>query len=281
MRLLSLVCHVRPERPATLPPHLGRAAHAALLRLLHEADPSLAAQLHDEDGPKPFTCTSLVGPRGRAGEVEPRGRYWLRFTALNDAVAHALDAWARGGSQQVELDGVAFAVEEIARTPAQHPWAAESTYEELAARWLIPRPPGGEAEQAVPWRIGLQFTTPTAFRSGGKQIPVPLPDLVFGSLVERWNAYAPITLAEEARRYGAECVAISRYVLRSRAVGYKESAIKVGATGECWYSALNRDHYWLAVLNLLADFAFWSGVGAQTAIGMGQVRRLRSAEHQM
>jgi CRISPR-associated endoribonuclease Cas6 len=278
MKLLSLVCHVRPERPATLPPHLGRAAHAALLRILHEADPALAAHLHDEDGPKPFTCTSLIGPRGRAGEVEPRERYWLRFTALNDAVAHALSAWTRSPAPRLELDGILFAVEEIATAPSQHPWAAESTYEEVGKRWLIPRPAGDGTEAALPWRIGLQFTTPTAFRSGGKQIPVPLPDLVFGSLVERWNAYAPITLAEEARRYGAECVAISRYALRSRAVGYKESAVKVGATGECWYSALNRDRYWLAVLNLLADFAFWSGVGTQTAIGMGQVRRVRSAE---
>jgi CRISPR-associated endoribonuclease Cas6 len=27
-------------------------------------------------------------------------------------------------------------------------------------------------------------------------------------------------------------------------------------------------------LNLLADFAFYSGVGAKTAMGMGQVRRI-------
>jgi CRISPR-associated endoribonuclease Cas6 len=39
------------------------------------------------------------------------------------------------------------------------------------------------------------------------------------------------------------------------------------------YRALGADRYWLGVINLLADFAFYSGVGVQTTTGMGQVRR--------
>jgi CRISPR/Cas system endoribonuclease Cas6 (RAMP superfamily) len=44
--------------------------------------------------------------------------------------------------------------------------------------------------------------------------------------------------------------------------------------GEVTFTALNRDRYWLSVLHLLAAFAFYSGVGYQTAAGLGQTRTI-------
>ena len=49
-------------------------------------------------------------------------------------------------------------------------------------------------------------------------------------------------------------------------------AMQIGFTGPVLFTALNRDRYWLNVLHLLAAFAFYSGVGYGTAIGLGQVR---------
>ncbi|MBX3015615.1 MAG: CRISPR system precrRNA processing endoribonuclease RAMP protein Cas6 [Caldilineaceae bacterium] len=40
-----------------------------------------------------------------------------------------------------------------------------------------------------------------------------------------------------------------------------------------FFGALGGDRYWLATLNMLADFAFYSGVGVKTTIGMGQAWR--------
>ncbi|RIK35422.1 MAG: CRISPR-associated protein Cas6, partial [Chloroflexi bacterium] len=47
--------------------------------------------------------------------------------------------------------------------------------------------------------------------------------------------------------------------------------------GQATYVAVAADRYWLAVLQMLADFALYSGVGVQTATGMGQVRRVEKA----
>jgi hypothetical protein len=44
--------------------------------------------------------------------------------------------------------------------------------------------------------------------------------------------------------------------------------------GQVTYTALDDDRYGLAALNILADFALYSGVGVQTATGMGQCRRV-------
>jgi CRISPR-associated endoribonuclease Cas6 len=105
-------------------------------------------------------------------------------------------------------------------------------------------------------------------------VPVPMPGLVFGSLVERWNAFSPITLSPDMRRYGEEVMAISQYSLRSAPVAQKAQGLRIGGVGEVTYRALSSDRYWIGVMHMLADFALFGGVGVQTATGMGQVRKV-------
>ncbi|MDE3091666.1 MAG: CRISPR system precrRNA processing endoribonuclease RAMP protein Cas6, partial [Chloroflexota bacterium] len=81
---------------------------------------------------------------------------------------------------------------------------------------------------------------------------------------------------EEARRFAAECLVVSRFELRSHAVPFKnESAFKSGAVGKVTYTTTNRDRYWLSVMNVLADYAWFAGVGISTTMGMGQARRMK------
>jgi len=270
--LLSLTLTLKPRDAAHVPPHLGRAAHAALLRAVDAVNPALAAQLHDDSGPKPFTCSSLLGPR-REGRLDPNAPYTLRYTALTQDVCSVLDNWdTRGG---IELDGVMFDLSP-APSPARRgetgqPWVARTTFEELSAPWLLAR-----AEPAR--RLALLFTSPTTFHSGGRSVPLPLPELVFGSLLDKWNAFAPVALPEETRRFAAECMAVSRYDLETRSLPFKEGAIKIGMVGQVTFAATHYDRYWLSVLNLLADYALFAGVGAGVTMGMGQARRVEGRE---
>lgn len=282
MSLLSLVLTLRPRAAASLPGALGRAAHAALLRAINQAQPELAQQLHSENAPRPFTCSSLMGTR-QDGSVTPDTAYTLRYTALTAELAGLLPTLfdtketndrrppiseIRNPKSEIELDGVIFAIESATRDPGAHPWAARTTYEDLAGPWLL----GRQTPQA---RVTLHLASPTAFRSAGKAQPFPLPELVFGSLLDRWNAYAPVALPEEARRFASECLAVSRFKLSTHAAPFKsEGALKLGAVGTVTYSAVNRDRYWLSVINLLADFAQFAGVGISTAMGMGQAKRI-------
>lgn len=280
--LLSLILTLRPAAPAEAPAHLGRAAHALLLRAIAASRPELAAQLHDAQGPKPITASSLVGLRARDG-LRPERTYTLRFTAIEAEAAQALvEAAATGGplsvGASVELDGAALRVESPSPRPSPigrgeggegHPWAGAATYESLSAPWLLGR-------SAPDRRLSLQFASPTTFKSGGMNVPVPMPGWVFGSLLEKWNAFAPVALPPEVRRFASECLALSRYELRTVGLPFKDGAMKVGAVGRVTYAALNGDRYWLSLMSLLADFAFYAGVGAGTAMGMGQCRRIGS-----
>ena len=288
MDLLSLVLTLRPTTDTALPPRLGRAAHAILLARIAARDPALAGALHDEDGPRPITASELIGGRVGDRRVSPEQPYTLRYTALTAETAAVLAAAFTPGDT-LTFEGVDFTVEAIANGAPDSqnppstiqnqpsPWAACDDYQSLAARYLLPSGPA----PASRWTFVL--ASPTAFRSQGQTQPLPLPGLFFGSLVKRWNAFAPVALPEEGvKRYAEEMVVISRFSLRS-APGWNRGrgdrrGLRIGSIGKIAYSALNRDRYWLSALGLLAAFALYSGVGAQTTMGMGQVRELTNAD---
>ena len=275
MDLLSLYLTLRPlddGRPAaSLPTWWGRASQALLLQICQQLDPTLAAALHDGSTLRPFTASTLMG-RMKEGRLDPAGSYALRFTGLTLPVSQLLAGAAQPGGPlapgaRLSLDYQPFRVETA--LTAGHPWASQAGYSQLAAAIL-----SGEA----PRRIGFLLTSPTSFRSADRQVPLPLPDLVFGSLVERWNAFAPLAFPAEVRRYARECLAVDRYSLRTRPVAGKAGSLRVGAVGQISYVTLNYDRYWMGVLAALADFARYSGIGGSTAMGLGQARRVGDGE---
>jgi len=254
--------------PASVAGNLSRAAHAAILRLIGAADPNLAARIHDEEGRKPLTVSNIWGlGNGAVAAVDPARDYHLRVTLLSDDLERIAADWTPEAIGALDLDGLPWRVTDRATTAAGHPWAGQASYEQLAES-LLSRP----AQLPATWTI--QFASPTTFRQRGMAMPLPLPDLVFGSICEQWNASANFALPEEVRRYAAECLAISRYELRSVASPTSGGAIQIGAIGHCTYRAMNHDRYWRACVDTLASFAFYSGIGAGTTRGFGQARLL-------
>ncbi len=270
MTLLSLVVTVRVAEPVTVPAHLGRAVHALLLRWLDAHDAALARRWHEADGPKPFTCSTLLGAKRSAAntrQLEPEHDYWFRLTAFEPEVSAALTVRAQHPPRAVDLDGVILSVTGMTAEPAAHPWAGSAAFEDLAAPYLLAR------EQA-PRRLRLRFAAPVMFHQRGLNMPLPLPDLVFGSLLDRWNAFSPVAVSPEVRAFCASSVALNGFRLRSRGIPVKDGGLQIGAVGEAGYTATRYDRYWMGVLALLADFALYAGVGRQVTTGFGQARRV-------
>lgn len=248
-------------------PWTGRAVQALFLRAIQAGNPSLAAELHDEEGPRPYTVSALMG-RFPRGAPDPQERYFARLTACRADVSRALlQAVGPGGplapAQTVEVDFLPFQVEAVAQDSP--PWAQISSYQQLTSL-LVP----GSA--SPPRRLTLLWTSPTVFKSAGRHWPLPLPELVFGSLLERWNAYAPLAFPPEARRYAEECLAVSSYHLHTRSLPLKEGGLRIGAMGDVTFTTLNYDRYWMGILHVLGRFSLFCGLGAGTAQGLGQAR---------
>lgn len=255
----------------------GHQAHAAFLHTLRESDPALAAALHAPGVLlRPFTVSPLLGaPRARDGQVwlAPAQEYYLRFTVLYPPIYERFMArfLRADGRPQIRLGAAQLLVKEIRTTPGSHPWAGYTTWQELAS---AARP---ERE------VTLEFASPTAFGFGqmewGKKIVVlPEPHLVFGSLARSWNALAPAPLQLDAKAlatYLQEHAVVKRIErLKTQMLHYQRSP-QVGFVGLVTYGLQAENEIARLQLNILADFAFYAGVGMKTTMGMGQCRRVR------
>ena len=273
--LLSLVLTLRSlDAPddKSLPLWWGRAAHSLLLNIIRQVDDVLAATLHETNGgPRPFTASTLIGPSTRSG-LDKERVYSLRLTAVQPEVSNHLfqeaqPAGSLSPGATVELDHIRFRVESSVWEPDNHPWAGLTSYLEPSAPYLL-------AQKTPPRRVSFQFTSPTTFKSAGKHVPIPMPDLVFGNLLNRWNAFSPLAFPEEVHRYAQECLGISRFNLSSRVVPVKGRGRRMGGIGQVTFTSINYDRYWMSVIHTLAAFALYSGVGAGTSMGLGQCRML-------
>ncbi len=280
--LCATVIALTPMHRATFEANQGRAVHALFLRLVGQADPGLSERLHDEAQVKPFTCSNVWRTRPassppRAGRDEAGrrsmlteaalGEEWqVRFTTLSgDLTRLWMERVLPALPSEVTLSEATYRVIGTTCSAEENSWAGAASYADLAAPYLLGSAP-------PPTRWPFSFVPPTAFHSGGMTVPLPLPDLLFGSLLDRWNAWSPVALNPEIRRYAQECIAISRYTLRSRALRFRENSVQRGAVGRCEYVALNRDRYWCSATSVLAAYAFYSGAGYQTTQGMGTCR---------
>ncbi len=261
-----------------LPTWWGRAAHALLLHIIDQADPALAVSLHDgASGPRPFTTSNLMG-RVRNGQLDPQAAYHLRFTALSAPMVEALGRASTTGAlspgQVVELDYAAFRVLEAHTLPPAPPsdsrrlptdWAGQTSHADLSASLLLSR-------QAPPRRFTFQFASPTTFKTSERHMPLPIPNLIFGSLLDRWNAFAPVSFPAETRRFAAECLAVGSFNLHTRTAQIKDGAQRHGMIGAASLVCLNYDRYWMSILAVLAAYAQYSGVGVNCSMGLGQAR---------
>jgi CRISPR-associated endoribonuclease Cas6 len=277
--LLSWILKLQPEQPATVPAHLGRAAHAWFLGRVRAADPALAGDLHSGQGLRPFTVSNLweLGrARGPDVTLSPDRTYTLRATSFSPQLSAVLkEAALPALPEQVTLAEAPLRVVTSTTDPAEHPWAGEATFEGLVQQFTL--------SADVPRAVGLRFASPTAFRVTGKKraVPLPLPQLVFGGLLDKWNAFSPIQVHPDVRRFAEECLGISSYRLETRRVAFGQGGqqgVVPGFVGVCRYYVEMPDRYWMGLVQLLAGFGLYAGVGLRTTMGLGQARKIETRE---
>ncbi len=276
--LLAAVITFEAQAAGELDPFQGRAMHALFLDLVQRADPTVASALHDDEGLKPFTSSNLIGLRpaegARAATVQPGRMLCWRITVFDPGLTGLwLTRILPGLPASVTVGDVPFAVRGWTTDGREDSWAGLSSFAELAQRHtLSPRPPS-------PW-INLRFVSPTTFRSQGVHVPLPLPGLLLGHWLDKWNAFSALSLDPETRRFAEQAIAVNRYDLRTEPVQFGDATI-IGFIGRCSLAVRGRDgrddeqpdaQYWRRIPHLLAAFSFWAGTGHRTPYGLGQTR---------
>ncbi len=282
MRLYSSVIRLLNLYPVTIPPPGGGHAHAAFLDIVRSVDPDFSQRLHATRGKgarQPFTVSPVMGlPRPReTSEVYLREGWecWLRVTILDETLFRLfIEYFLEGRGKEmprIRLGDAHFAVSEILTTPGSHPWAGSITLEDLQKR--LDEPP--------PASITIELHSPTSFSLGKREGEeeehyelIPYPKLVFGSLATAWKALSGEDLREAVEKYAEASLRPVLHCLERRALTLKNHP-QLGSVGRVEYQFLQPEDTPLArALNLLADLAFYTGLGRKTAQGMGMVRRM-------
>lgn len=272
MMLYSIVVNFKAQADAVISPTRGYHAYALFLDMLRQANPAVAQRLHDIEGLKPFTVSPLEGRFQRRGpglKLTAGQGCWVRLTFLQEEVfAHFMDAALKAAGGTLRLDEALLRIEEVVTTPGKSSWSLFQSFDDILSQALPQR------------RIDIRFFSPTVFRSGGRRnVLFPEPRVLFSSYLAKWQSFSPLELSNGLLELADKGTRISQYRLETKILhfaNYKE----IGFEGECVIEIAQEVPEDAArALNALADFSFYCGTGAKTAMGMGQTRRQSNGQN--
>jgi CRISPR-associated endoribonuclease Cas6 len=299
--LCAALLKVRARVAGLLPAFWGTLVQGAWLHWVEQVDPALSARLHAENQERPFTCSALPLPdreaqvrlqeAGQRLSVQQGQVCWLRLTLLSGALFGPFARQRLVGSESEQqretmppltLNGISFDLLELVVEErggrGEASWSGWTTYATLRAE--SQERPARRLE-----RLTLVFDSPTGFggvdRPWGRETTlVPEPARVFGGLARRWQRFGPAGLAEAVEpealtHYLEERARIEEYALHTQWLHLRQTPL-LCLVGQCSYllppddmgDRLRRQ------VHLLADYAFYAGVGHKTAQGLGRARRL-------
>lgn len=281
----SLILNLLPQSP--IPPQFltGRHLHALFLNLVSSVDRNLGDYLHEAKADKPFTLSPLqvthrgAPPSARTGDklqshtlqwehtkAIPAGTpCWWRISLLDDTLFGKLtQLWLNlNPNHPWHLGPADLHITSILGTPqSTQPWANAISYAQLYEQ-------ASESHR----QIDCSFCTPTAFRQSNYDCSLPTRELVFNSLINRWNQYSGIELPKTL----IDSIFPSFFDIHTEIVADSRSKF-IGCVGAMKFRILGDvDSLVIKQINTLADFALYSGVGRKTTMGMGMIRRLNHA----
>ncbi|MBE9226180.1 CRISPR-associated endoribonuclease Cas6 [Phormidium sp. LEGE 05292] len=272
----SLILTLIPQSP--IPPGYlkGKHLHALFLNLVSSIDRTLGTHLHDQKTDKAFTLSPLqIGhPKTTDFILQKEHKFpikagtpcWWRIALLNDSLfGNLTKLWLNLNPEQPwHLGPANLQITSILGTPhSDFPWANYATYADIYAQ-------ASEEER----QINLAFCTPTAFRQMQFDTALPTRDLVFNSLLRKWNQYSGIEFFSDL----IEPIYPSFFDIHTEIIDDARSKF-IGCVGVMNFRILGEvEPVKIKQINALADFALYSGIGRKTPMGMGMVRRFNHAK---
>lgn len=123
--------------------------------------------------------------------------------------------------------------------------------------------------------VEIEFITPTAFKSNNKYINYPNKKMLFSSIIKKYDAYSDTTAIYEDNLLDNIIFStdIIQYNLKTKYF-YLEGIKIPGFIGKITIKVTGNKNM-ISLINMLTDFAQYSGIGIKCAIGMGAIKKTR------
>jgi CRISPR-associated endoribonuclease Cas6 len=261
----SLLIRLKFQEKIKIPGNGGENLYSLFLNILNKENKNLAKEIHDLKSEKPITVSPfLKGAKFSNGYsfISPEEHVTFRITYLKEELLEPIIKGFISLSakrEPMELGNGKILIEKV--DMQKSPQANFTSFEEILSKAKDDK------------TIALEFSSPTSFRSRGEQKLFPLPELVFSSLLKKWNAFSEIKIPQEIEKEFKK-IRVTRFRLKTELVNFSKYKI-IGFIGKVIYElpeTINKENK--KIINALSDFAFYSGIGYKTTMGLGQTRRV-------
>ncbi|OEH85139.1 CRISPR-associated endoribonuclease Cas6 [Desulfuribacillus stibiiarsenatis] len=256
MQLKKISIQLLCQESGIIKGHGGAELHGLFFKAVENIDNELASEIHQMQY-KPFSIGPLAGKlqrRDGVAQIEEGSICSFTLATLTERLTNSLPDMLEYLKKNLLVIGSAgFVVVE-----AKELISKETYYDFMAAGYQDSR-------------INIEFTAPTCFRSSGKTLLFPEPELVFGSLQDKWEYFSEVQLPI----VDFSQINVSKYELKTIMVPFKNYNL-IGFKGICNYTLPSDSAEVMKwAVNSLSQFAAFSGVGYKTTMGMGQVRLMK------
>ncbi len=267
----SLVINFTPTSDIPVGYTSGKHLHALFFTLVNSVNQELAEYFHQSEANKSFTISPLQVEKSKKNsnnflqwqqqnKIKTGSNCWWRVTLLDDSLFSQLTKlWLNLNPQKpYHLGSGELLITSILATPNTHPWANACSYQQIY-----------DQASNVERNLNFKIATPTAFRQGKYDISLPTADLVFSSLLRRWQKYSKIPLAVT----NFNDLFPAYFKLKTEIVIEHKTKF-IGCIGKINYKVLGDvDLTIIKQINVLADYSFYCGLGRKTTMGFGMVKR--------
>ncbi len=113
------------------------------------------------------------------------------------------------------------------------------------------------------------FKTPTVFKRGKIDYPLPDPQILFKNLIRKWHYFSEIKVKADLNDCLIRKLQISYFKLKIRRVKLSLGGVITGFTGRVSFVVKEGREEELKWLCVLGSFATFSGTGRKTTMGLG------------
>jgi CRISPR-associated endoribonuclease Cas6 len=269
--LASIVFTLTAAKDTDLPRFPGRVLHGALLRWLQRDHPEFVALLHDENHKRPYTISDVRGNFKISGDwikFRQGETLWYRLTGMEAFFIQCVMASIRQQESGPQPDDPRLVPGPAFFAPEQHPYAQLSGFAPI-----IETVRQQSQRRELRNSVTLRFESPTCFIENKQALPLPVPRYVFGYLANKWQLASPAALPVEDLQHFVESIHLAFARVETQMLDLQKYK-RTGFVGECRFALhpAAPENYRQA-LHLLAELAFFSGVGSHTTMGMGQCQK--------